>query len=342
VNSGTSSLWKWTVSSEAAGVRSDLAILRALGAGEGDWEGEKVEVSRSRIQKLMEEGQILATGAPLRGNEKLASGTSVEARFPAPRSSELIPQDAPLEILYQDEHLVVVNKPPGLTVHPSDTQTDGTLVHILLHHIKDLSGIGGELRPGIVHRIDKDTSGALVVSKTDAAHRVLAESFANHTIERSYWAFCYGAPAAPLGTIDTLIGRNPTDRKKMSIDVKEGRRAVTHWSRTEEYGTLKSRAFASFIEARLETGRTHQVRVHLTSLSHSLLGDPTYGVPSERNPKWLALPVEVREAVRALPGQALHARVLGFDHPITGVKLRFEAEPPAQLRALMNALGKYR
>jgi len=336
------STWRWTTDSDAAQVRSDVTLLRALAGAQGAWEGEPVACSRNRIQKLMEEGRITANGVPLRGSEKLAPGTRIEARFPVPRSSELIPLDAPLEILFQDEHLVVVNKPPGITVHPSETQADGTLVHMLLHHVKDLSGIGGELRPGIVHRIDKDTSGALVITKTDAAHRSLAETFAKHDIERTYWAFCYGAPEAPEGKLDTLIGRNPADRKKMSVDVKEGRRAVTHWRRLEEYGSLKTRAFASLIQATLETGRTHQVRAHLTSLGHSLLGDPAYGVPSDRHTKWLALPPEVREAVNGLPGQALHARVLGFAHPITGEKLRFEAEPPAGLRALMAALGRYR
>jgi 23S rRNA pseudouridine1911/1915/1917 synthase len=208
--------------------------------------------------------------------------------------------------------------------------------------VRDLSGIGGELRPGIVHRIDKNTSGALVITKTDLAHQGLAKVFAAHRIERSYWAFCYGSPASPSGRIESLIGRSPTDRKKMSMEVKEGRRAVTHWKRVEEYGVPKTKPFASWIEASLETGRTHQVRVHLTGLGHSLLGDPTYGAPSERHPKWLALPPEVREAVRSLPGQALHARLIGFEHPVTGRHMRFEAEPPPALRAAMETLSKFR
>jgi 23S rRNA pseudouridine1911/1915/1917 synthase len=253
-----------------------------------------------------------------------------------------VPEDRPLDILYQDEHLVVVNKPPGLTVHPSETQAEGTLVHILLHHVRDLSGIGGETRPGIVHRIDKNTSGALVITKTDVAHRGLADTFSRHEIERAYWALCFGSPAEPSGRIESLIGRNPNDRKKMSMEVKEGRRAVTHWRRIEEYGRSGAKPFASLVEARLETGRTHQVRVHLTGLGHSLLGDPTYGTPSERAPKWLAVPFEIRTLVLRLPGQALHARVLGFAHPVTGEKLRFEAPVPPQFAAVQEALAKYR
>jgi 23S rRNA pseudouridine1911/1915/1917 synthase len=336
-------VWNWVSTPEAEAVRADVTLLRALETGQGLWEGgDPLPCSRNQLQRLMDEGAILADGDRLQAKTKLRAGAKVEIRFPPPRPTSLIPEDRPLDILFQDAHLVVLNKPPGLTVHPSETQSEGTLVHALLHHIKDLSGIGGESRPGIVHRIDKNTSGALVITKTDAAHRRLAETFANHDIERAYWAFCYSAPAQDSGKIESLIGRSTSDRKKMAMDVEDGRRAVTHYKRIESYGTPKAKAFASWIEARLETGRTHQVRVHLTGLGASLLGDPTYGVPSEKNPKWLALPAEIRPWVAAMPGQALHARVLGFTHPITGEKLRFEAEPPAQLKALMEALGKFR
>jgi 23S rRNA pseudouridine1911/1915/1917 synthase len=341
-SSPLSSTWAWQSDAEAESQRADVAILRALQDGAGAWSGEPVSCSRSQIQRLMDEGQVLARGLPLKAKTKLAPGTPVEVRFPPPRPTGLVPEDRPLDILYQDEHIVVVNKPAGLTVHPSETQTQSTLVHALLHHIRDLSGIGGEMRPGIVHRIDKDTSGALVITKTDEAHRRLAETFAQHAIERSYWALCYGSPMQGSGRIESLIARNPSDRKRMSMDVAEGRKAVTHWKRIEEYGTGKAKPFASLIEATLETGRTHQVRVHLTGLGHSLLGDPAYGTPSEKQPKWLGLPLTIREAVRRLPGQALHARVLGFDHPITGQKLRFEAEPPESFRAVMAALSDFR
>ena len=229
----------------------------------------------------------------------------------------------------------MVNKPPGLTVHPSSTQKEGTLVHALLHHIKDLSGIGGVLRPGIVHRLDKDTSGALVISKSDRAHVALVEKFSKHDMERVYWALCYGSFKQPSLKIETLIGRNPKDRKRMSSDVKTGRKAITHLKRLENFGS-----YACWVQAQLETGRTHQVRVHLTGAGHSVLGDPVYGTPNSKSAKWLALPSEVREAVAQLPGQALHARVLGFEHPITKKRLRFEAEPPAEFRGVLEALKR--
>lgn len=343
--------WSWVVPEERAGDRADRAILSALEEGLGTWSGaagaeeddddERV-FSRSQVQKWIDDGLVLLNGKSPRASVKLAPGDRIEARPPAPRSMTLTPEDRPLDILHEDEHLVVVNKPPGLTVHPSITQLEGTLVHALLFHIKDLSGIGGVLRPGIVHRIDKDTSGALVVTKTDAAHQKLVETFSKHAIERRYWAICYGSPRNEREKIESLIGRSPTDRKRMSMQVKEGRKAVTHLTRLESYGEPSKSAFASLVEARLETGRTHQVRVHLAGLGHSLLGDPVYGTPTERHPKWLALPADIREAVRALPGQALHARVLGFEHPITGKALRFEAAPPPALQKLLDALARYR
>jgi 23S rRNA pseudouridine1911/1915/1917 synthase len=234
-----------------------------------------------------------------------------------------------------------LNKPPGLTVHPSSTQKDGTLVHILLHHVKDLSGIGGVLRPGIVHRLDKDTSGALVITKTDAAHQILTETFSKHDIERVYWALCYGVPKARTEKIESLIDRSPNDRKRMSMKVTTGRRAVTHFELVEAYGHHHKSAFASFLSVTLETGRTHQIRVHLTGYGNSVLGDPVYGTPTERQPKWIALPREVQAAVKALPGQALHARVLGFTHPITGKKIRVEAEPPPGFQNLLSKLREF-
>ena len=212
-----------------------------------------------------------------------------------------------------------------------------------MFHVKDLSGIGGKLRPGIVHRIDKDTSGALVVTKTDLAHAGLSKQFAAHTIERKYWAFTYGAPSwsEEIRFISTL-DRSPSDRKKMAVNVEGGRTAISRFIRLEAYGLPAKTPFAAMIEAKLETGRTHQVRVHLNHLNHSLLGDLVYGVPSENSPKWKAIPHDVQEAVNALPGQALHARVLGFIHPATGVSLRFEAEPYPEFRNLAEALKKYR
>lgn len=335
--------WEWTATSPAE--RADRAILEALEAGEGQWsgaEGSGVDISRSRIQRLMEQARILIDGAPARANQKIRAGTRVRIDFPAPVPLELTPEDRPIDVLFEDRELLVVNKPPGLTVHPSATQREGTLVHALLHHVKDLSGIGGKLRPGIVHRIDKDTSGALVITKTDAAHRGLVEKFARHDMERVYWALVYGSPEKTKGTIESTIGRNPADRKKMAMNVKGGRRAVTHYERLDSYAAESARPFASWLALTLETGRTHQIRVHLTGLGNSILGDPVYGTPSAKQSKWLALPPDVRAAVGKLPGQALHARVLGFEHPITGKTLRFEAEPPAAFRELMRTLERYR
>lgn len=296
----------------------------------------------------MEDGAVLADGRPLRAGEKPRPGTLVELRLPEPIALDLVAEDRPLDILFEDAHLLVINKPPGLTVHPSETQTSGTLVNALLHHVRDLSGIGGALRPGIVHRIDKNTSGALVITKTDEAHRSLAETFSRHGIERAYWALCYGSPPGGRegkpARIESHIGRSPTDRKKMANLDGSGaraRRAVSFYRKLKEYSLPRRPPFASWVEVTLETGRTHQVRVHLAGIGHSLLGDPVYGPPSERQPKWVALPAEVREAVAALPGQALHARVLGFRHPVTGEDLRFEAEPAPPFSRLLTTLARY-
>lgn len=343
------SRWTWIIAYvhvEEQGLRADRAIPEAIENGLGEWEGEALPCSRSRLQKLIEEGAVRIDGKVLsKANVKLSAGSKVEIDFPEPRSLDVRAEDKPIDILYQDEHLLVVNKPPRLTVHPSETQADGTLVNILLHHIKDLSGIGGALRPGIVHRIDKDTSGALVITKTDRAHQGLVETFSKHDIERVYWALVYGSPAASAKPvkIEGNIGRSLTDRKRMALLKAGGRHAVTYYKKIEEYGlTGAGKApFASWLEVTLETGRTHQVRVHLNSIAHSILADPVYGTPTENQPKWRALPEDVRLAIDAMPGQALHARVLGFVHPVTGEKLRFEAELPAEFRHLMDTLKKY-
>lgn len=333
--------WTWVV--PCSQTRADTAILAALEKGEGHSLTTPPSISRSQLKNLFESGQITLEGVSIRSNLKLKAGSEIRVEFPPPKPTELIPEDRPIEILYEDEHLVIVNKPPGLTVHPSTTQTEGTLVHLLLHHIKDLSGIGGVLRPGIVHRIDKNTSGALVITKTDAAHLKLSEVFSRHEIERTYWAICYGAP--PYSTqptrIESLIGRSPQDRKKMSMTVKEGRNAITYYVQNLAFALPEKKAFASWLSVTLETGRTHQIRVHLTGKGFPILGDPTYGTPTSQNHKWVALPQDVRQLVAELPGQALHARVLGFEHPITGKKVRVEAEPPVGFAQLLEVCKKY-
>lgn len=339
-------LWTWVVDDAAAGVRADKGIAEALEREDGEWDGDAVPVSRSRLQKLMEDGRVLGDGKPLLRSAKLAPGTSIQLRLPEPVPLDLVPENIPLDVLYEDSDLIVVNKPPGLTVHPSETQRTGTLVHALLYHVKDLSGIGGTLRPGIVHRIDKDTSGALVVTKTNEAHLALAAVFAKHEIERAYSALVYGSPAWSATPNDeyrmeSLIARSPNDRMRMTTEVKTGRRAVTRLRCLEKFGHAERAPFAAHVEARLETGRTHQVRVHLTALNHSLLGDPLYGAPSANQPKWKALPAEVQDLVKNLPGQALHARVLGFRHPTTGREMRFEAPYPEAFARLLDSLKKY-
>jgi 23S rRNA pseudouridine1911/1915/1917 synthase len=293
-------------------------------------------LSRSQVQKLIEQSRILVNQLPIRAKDAIPPDAEIRVTLAEPEPLDLNPVDLPIPILYQDEHLVVVNKPPGLTVHPSETHQQITLVHALLFHIKDLSGIGGKLRPGIVHRIDKDTSGALVISKTDEAHRGLSALFASHDIERRYWAICYGAPKWD-GELrcQTLIGRSPQDRKKMSTQVSEGREAVSIFRRLESFGLPQKAPFSSLIEAKLETGRTHQVRVHLHHLGHSILGDPVYGTPTSGQPKWKSLPNRVQSSTHELPGQALHARVLGFKHPITQRDLYFEAEPFPEFNKLL-------
>ena len=336
----------WTWQASASSERSDLVLLKTIQNQEGVvTNGELPAITRSQLHRLMSDGFVTMNGLPLKANKRLLPGAIIEIQFPPPIPTELIPEDRPLEILYEDEHLLVVNKPPGLTVHPSTTQMEGTLVHALLHHIQDLSGIGGVLRPGIVHRIDKNTSGALVITKDDETHLKLSKVFSEHTIERAYWALCYGSPDVSSTSrptkIESLLGRSPTDRKKMSMTVKVGRPAVSYFKKIEEFGHPSKKPFASWLEVTLETGRTHQVRVHLTGLGHSILGDPAYGHPSQTQSKWQALPESVKEAVLQLPGQALHARMLGFQHPVTGQSLRFEANPPPGFTDLLEALKKY-
>lgn len=334
-------IWTWKVPPELDSyTRADLLILKGSESAH-----PPVEISRSQLKRLMEEGQVTINGRTVKPSTRLKPGDEIQIHFPPPVPSQLVAEDRPLDILYEDESLLIVNKPQGLTVHPSPTQMEGTLVHALLHHIHDLSGIGGVLRPGIVHRIDKNTSGALVITKTDQAHIKLTEIFSKHEIERCYWALCYGAPpadpsAAPV-RIESQIGRNPLDRKKMSMTVKTGRAAITHYQVQEKFGHSGKNPFASWMTLKLETGRTHQIRVHLTGIGHSILGDPVYGTPSEKQPKWTALPQDIRSIIQELPGQALHARTLGFAHPITGKTVRVEAEPPELFQRLLRALETY-
>lgn len=333
---------QWIVTSEFHGERIDKALPQALKSLLPE-----ESLSRNQIQTLLKEEKILLNGQTLSKNIHLKTGDIIEIRIDPPSEIDLAPVNEPLEILYEDKHIAFINKPAGLSVHPSETDHGTTLVHLLLYHIKDLSGIGGKLRPGIVHRLDKFTSGVMVVSKSNEAHQKLVEAFKDHSHHRTYHALCYGAPlqwGQQQKKIETKIGRDPGNRKKMSSTVKDGKDAISLFRCLEKYSSHRSEfdSFGSLIEANLVTGRTHQVRVHLNSLNHSLMGDPLYGVPSSQQPKWRGLPDSVKEKVTALPGQALHATFLGMNHPITGERLEFHATPPPSFQNLLNTLREFK
>lgn len=291
---------------------------------------EATDLSRERVKALIGEGKVSVEGRPVAsGSAKVPAGAAFVIHVPPPDDPQAHPQDIPIVVAYEDEHLIVVDKPAGMVVHPAAGNPDGTLVNALLHHCRgQLSGIGGVARPGIVHRIDKDTSGLLVVAKSDKAHEGLARQFADHSIERAYLAVCNGHPVPPAGTIDARIGRSDANRKKMAVlppDLTRGKHAVTH------YRTLERLKGCALIECRLETGRTHQVRVHLASIGHALVGDPVYGRAN----------AQIRPVLKQLgfERQALHAAILGFVHPITGENVHLSSPMPADMRELIDECG---
>jgi 23S rRNA pseudouridine1911/1915/1917 synthase len=300
-----------------AGWRLDRALAAAVPT-----------LSRERLKTLIRTGAVESAGKPLRDPAtKVRGDESFRVAVPEPEPAHNEPQDIPLTIVFEDEHLLVVDKPAGLVVHPAAGNLDGTLVNALLHHCGgSLSGIGGVARPGIVHRIDKDTSGLLVVAKTDVAHEGLARQFAAHSIDRRYLALVSGVPRSNGGRVDAPLARSATNRKKIAIvEGSRGKRAVTHWSRLN---VLKD---AALVECRLETGRTHQVRVHMASIGHPLLGDPVYGRSGKGHGKLLK---ELQ-----FHRQALHAAELGFTHPVTKHRLSFSSPMPPDMQELFNALG---
>ena len=285
-------------------------------------------LSRERLKSLIRSGALEHSGTQVRDPAvKVRGDESFRLAVPEPTPAHNEPQDIPLKILFEDEHLLVVDKPAGLVVHPAAGNRDGTLVNALLHHCgASLSGIGGVARPGIVHRIDKDTSGLLVVAKTDVAHEGLAKQFAAHKIDRRYLAIVSGIPKTSEGTIDAPLARSAANRKKIAIvEEARGKRAVTHWKRRQ---LLRDSAL---VECRLETGRTHQVRVHMASIGHPLVGDPVYGRAGKTHGKLL------REL--GFHRQALHAAELGFTHPVTKRRLSFSSPMPADMQELMRGLG---
>ncbi len=284
------------------------------------------EQSRSALARLVQEGHVhVDTKQAGKTSLRVIAGQSITVDFPPPSPAGVASQDLPLTVLYEDADLVVINKPAGLVVHPAAGHADQTLVNALLFHISDLSGVGGELRPGIVHRLDKDTSGVMVIAKNDRAHRALTEAWGTDRVRKEYLALVYGAPAKERGTIDAAIGRDPRDRKRMTI-LKGGRSAVT------EYEVLERFRYVSLVRCRLRTGRTHQIRVHLKHLGHPIVGDPVYS-----GPQWRGIPdKKVQRALSSLNRQALHAWRLTFPHPGSGEQMTFEAELPEDLRELID------
>ena len=279
------------------------------------------DYSRSFLQKQLKDGNVSVNEKTAKASLKVAEDDEVRIFIPENKEPDIVPEDIPLDILYEDQQLLVVNKPKGMVVHPSAGHYSHTLVNALMFHCKDqLSGINGVLRPGIVHRIDMDTTGALVVCKTDLAHQSLAEQLKIHSITRSYRAIVHGRLKEDFGTIEGTIGRHPTDRKKMAINVKNGKPATTHYKVLERFDQF------TYVECELETGRTHQIRVHMSSIGHPLLGDVVYG------PK--------KSAVPNLQGQTLHAMVLGFLHPVSNEYMEFTAPLPEYFEKLLKNFRK--
>ena len=281
---------------------------------------EMEDISRSALQKNIEKGNITVNGEKISKNYKLRIGDIVEAELPPPENIDIVPEDIPLDIMYEDDDLIVINKPQNMVVHPAPGHYTGTLVNALMFHCGDnLSGINGVLRPGIVHRIDKDTSGVLVIAKSDLAHKGLSEQLAEHSMKTVYNAIVYNSFSEESGTVDRNIDRSKNDRKKMAVVMQGGRNAVTHYKVIEKLGKY------TWVELQLETGRTHQIRVHMSYIGHPLLGDPVYG------PK---------KCPFNLNGQVLHAKVLGFIHPRTGEYMEFNSELPDYFSSLIERLKK--
>lgn len=299
---------EFIVEAEAAGQRIDRFLS-----------GEDTGLSRSALQGLVAEGHVLCNGKSIAKSLKLKAGDTILLEIPDAKPIEAVPQDIPLDIVYEDDHLLVVNKPKGMVVHPAPGNPDGTLVNALLWHCKgSLSGIGGEIRPGIVHRIDKDTSGLLIVAKNDLAHLGLSGQLKDRSLSRVYEAVVKGRLREESGTIDAPIGRHPSDRKRMAVTDKNSRSAVTHWEVIARYNGY------THVRCRLETGRTHQIRVHMAHIGHPLLGDFTYGAPCPE---------------KGLVGQCLHARELKFIHPRTGEQIHLTTALPEYFEEVLSKLG---
>jgi 23S rRNA pseudouridine1911/1915/1917 synthase len=300
----------WTVEPGQSGERVDKHIADALG---------DPAVSRSQVQEWIRGGWATLNGSKTKPNARVAGGDVIAVTIPEPDPVEIVPEDIPLDIVYEDGDVIVINKPRGMVVHPAAGHPSGTVVNALMHHCRDLSGINGELRPGIVHRIDKDTSGLLMAAKNDLAHASLAAQLKEHSVTRRYQAIAHGVLPHDRGTIDAPLGRDPHDRKLYTVTDRGGKRAVTHFAVLERYPPDYT-----YVELRLETGRTHQIRVHMKYIGYPLVGDPVYGGRAGRK--------------LGMSGQALHAGALGFDHPRTGKRLEFTAPLPADMEHALEIL----
>lgn len=300
---------QWVIDQQAAGERMDKFMAESL-----------EDVSRTQVQMWIKDGHAKINGANVKSNHKLSAGETITLLIPEPEAAEIMPESIELNVVYEDSDVIVVNKQRGLVVHPAAGHQSGTLVNALLYHCKDLSGINGVMRPGIVHRIDKDTSGLIVAAKNDKAHADLAAQFKAHTVSRKYIALVQGNLAHEQGTIDAPIGRDPNDRKLFTVTEKNAKHAVTHFSVIERFGDC------TLVELKLETGRTHQIRVHMKFIGHPLVGDPAYGR------------TKTVQRITMDGGQALHAAVLGFVHPRTQEFMQYEAPLPDDMTRLLESL----
>lgn len=302
----TNDVIEWTVEGQYASERIDKFITEAL----------EEDVSRTLVQQWVKDGHVKVNGKAIKPNYKLSEQDVISLRIPEPQSVELAAENIPLNVVYEDADVIVINKQRGLVVHPAPGHYSGTLVNALMYHCKDLSGINGELRPGIVHRIDKDISGLIMSAKNDKAHASLAEQLKAHTVNRKYIALVHGNIQHDQGTIDAPIGRDSNDRKMYTVTEKNSKQAVTHFVVIERFGDF------TLVELKLETGRTHQIRVHMKFIGHPLVGDPMYG----------------KSKGMLMDGQALHAAILGFKHPRTGESMQFEAPIPADMENLLQTI----
>jgi 23S rRNA pseudouridine1911/1915/1917 synthase len=311
----------FVVEEDEAGMRLDVFLSR-----------RQVSLSRSQMPRIVAAGNVLLNNKQPKASSRLKPGDEVLLRIPEPEAGGVVPEDIPLAVVYEDSFLLVIDKPPGLVVHPGAGNLRGTLVNALLFHCHDLSGIGGVLRPGIVHRLDKDTSGLMIVAKSDEIHRTLAACFEAHQVEKHYLALVYGDVRDDEGVIDLPVGRHPVERQKMSTKSRQGKRAVTRWRVRERYG------MATLLDVAIETGRTHQIRVHLTALGHPVVGDKIYGSPR----KFMDISDQSRRRrCQEMTRQALHAHRLAFTHPATGQQVIFESPLPQDMADLCEFLAGF-